>query len=146
MILTVFDFLVDLFGDVHALKRAIDKTLFTTSFSVNLEIKEKHVARLCGELILLADIDNNKLKATEGVQKPYGVDLGEKLYRYQIKMYDPKNERLSAYLTTDSGEPIQSVDNVDIKLVIQKAYDSYSKLEKHQHNSQPHLMQGNNKL
>lgn len=127
----VFDFLTDLFGDVKAVKRAIDKTLFTSKFSDDFGIRDEHIAHFCGELMLLADADNSKLYPSEKDQPPYSLNLGGKSYNYQIKMHDNLNERLTAYLVNEAGQRLYSTDNFDIKLGIQKAYDSYSKLEKH---------------
>jgi hypothetical protein len=127
----IFDFLIDLFGDAKALKRAIDKTIFSTKLSDDLGIREEHIAHLCGELMLLADIGNSKLTALDKSKPPYSLNLNGKLYNYQIEMYDFRYERLTAYLVNESGQRFYSPDDFDIKLVIQRAYDSYSKLERH---------------
>jgi hypothetical protein len=57
----VFDFLVDLFGDKKAFERAVNKTFFAKNSLENLDITEEIIARFCGQLMLLADINNNKI-------------------------------------------------------------------------------------
>jgi hypothetical protein len=81
--------------------------------------------------MILVDISNNKLKASERGKPPYSLNLEGKVYNYHIEMYDFRNERLMTSLISETGERIFSPENINLKLVIQKAYDSYSKLEKH---------------
>ncbi len=130
-ILMTFDFLVDLFGDHKALSRAIEKTSFLSKVPDDLGVDDDHIFHLCGELMLLADINNSKITASDTSKPPYSINLDGLVYNYQIEMYDFRNERFSSYLVNATGQRLRSIDNFDIKIVIQKAYDSYLKLDKH---------------
>ncbi len=126
----MFDFLIDLFGDTKALKSAINKTVFQTTLAEDIKIREDLVVILCGELMLLADISNSKLKTSDKTKPPYSLNLGGRVYNYLIEEYDFRNERLTSFLVDETSGRIRSNDDIDIKLVIQKAFDSYSNLGK----------------
>lgn len=123
----IFDFLVYLFGDTKALKRAIDKAAFSVKGSENQGIRDRHIVILCGELILLADIRNNRLITSNVVHK---TTLDNQTYNYKIEIYDVLTERYSACLLNDAGERLYLDDTLEVKTIIQNAYESYLQIEK----------------
>lgn len=128
-ILILFDFLTDLFGDAKSLKRAIQKTNFSTQGNDELGIRSEQIAHLCGELMLLAHITSQKGTPTQN-KAPYSMKLNGRTYSYRLVLRDFMDERYTSYLTNEEGHRLYDPERLDVKAIILKAFDSYVLLDR----------------
>ncbi|MFN8333690.1 MAG: P-loop NTPase fold protein [Cyclobacteriaceae bacterium] len=127
----VFDFLLQFFGDMVSLLATLDRAQFLYWTMNEFGIGHDAIVNLWNDMILLADINSNKLKIGDRANTTrYKLSIDSRDIAYNIEVIDQKRKRISVSQDSQNNIKNNPLTVEESRELMKMALASYLSLEK----------------